>query len=97
MSKAEEKRLRDAADVLHEIHETPDKDVPQELWDKAECVAVIPSVKKAAFIFGGEYGKGVMSCRDGVDRLDGAGVHDAREGQRRLPDRRRSRSTSCCS
>jgi SH3 domain-containing YSC84-like protein 1 len=65
MSRGEEKRLREAADVLHELHATPDKDVPQDLWDKAACVVVIPSVKKAAFIFGGEYGKGVMSCRTG--------------------------------
>jgi SH3 domain-containing YSC84-like protein 1 len=66
MSRGEEKRLRDAADVLHELHATPDKDIPQDLWDKAACVVVIPSVKKAAFIFGGEYGKGVMSCRTGA-------------------------------
>ena len=66
MSRGEEKRLRDAADVLYELHESPDKDIPQDLWDKAACVVVIPSVKKAAFIFGGEYGKGVMSCRAGV-------------------------------
>ena len=66
MSRGQEKRLRDAADVLYELHETPDKDVPQDLWDKAACVVVIPSVKKAAFIFGGEYGKGVMSCRAGT-------------------------------
>jgi SH3 domain-containing YSC84-like protein 1 len=65
MSRGEEKRLRDAADVLHELHATPDKDIPQDLWEKAACVVVIPSVKKAAFIFGGEYGKGVMSCRTG--------------------------------
>ncbi len=66
MSRGEERRLRDAAEVLQELHQTPDKDVPQELWDKATCVVVIPSVKKAAFIFGGEYGKGVMSCRTGT-------------------------------
>ncbi|HET9830765.1 MAG TPA: lipid-binding SYLF domain-containing protein [Vicinamibacterales bacterium] len=65
MSRGEEKRLREAADVLHELHATPDKDVPADLWEKAACVVVIPSVKKAAFIFGGEYGKGVMSCRVG--------------------------------
>ena len=41
----------------------PDKDIPQELWNKAECVIVVPSLKKAAFIIGGEYGKGLMSCR----------------------------------
>jgi len=56
-------RIKDAATVLNEIHSVPDKDIPQQLWDKAECVAVIPALKKAAFIVGGEYGKGLMSCR----------------------------------
>jgi SH3 domain-containing YSC84-like protein 1 len=66
MSRGEEKRLQEAADVLHELHATPDKDIPSDLWDKASCVAVIPGVKKAAFIVGGEYGKGVLSCRNGA-------------------------------
>jgi SH3 domain-containing YSC84-like protein 1 len=56
-------RIKDAATVLTEIHAVPDKDIPQELWDKASCVIVIPSLKKAAFIIGGEFGKGLMSCR----------------------------------
>lgn len=56
-------RVKEAAMTLREIHAVPDKDIPQELWDKAECVIVIPSLKKAAFIIGGEYGKGLMSCR----------------------------------
>ena len=56
-------RLSNAATVLQELRATPDGDVPNELWEKAECVAVIPSVKKAAFVVGGEYGRGVMSCR----------------------------------
>ena len=55
-------RIDDAAAVLIELHTAPDKDVPQELWDRAACVIVIPSLKKAAFVFGGEYGKGLMSC-----------------------------------
>lgn len=63
MSAAETKRIREAAEVLREIHAVPDKDIPQGLWDKAECVIVVPSLKKAAFVFGGEYGKGLMSCR----------------------------------
>jgi lipid-binding SYLF domain-containing protein len=42
---------------------TPDKAVPQELLDKAECVAVVPGLKKGAFIFGAKYGKGFFSCR----------------------------------
>ncbi|HVZ20394.1 MAG TPA: lipid-binding SYLF domain-containing protein [Vicinamibacterales bacterium] len=64
MSRGERDRLKDAAEVLQELHATPDKDIPSDLYDKASCVLVIPSVKKAAFIFGGEYGKGVMSCRN---------------------------------
>ena len=66
VTKGQAKRLQEAATVLRELHRAPDKDVPMELWEKASCVAVIPSVKKAAFIIGGEYGKGVMSCRDGA-------------------------------
>lgn len=55
--------IRESAAVLNEIHGEPAKDVPQDLWDKARCVIVIPSLKKAAFVVGGEYGKGLVSCR----------------------------------
>ena len=44
------------ATVLEEIQSGPDKDIPQELWDRAECVIVVPGLKKAAFVIGGEYG-----------------------------------------
>ena len=67
VTKTQAERLHDAAVVLHEIHRAPDKDIPMDLWEKASCVAVFPSVKKAAFIIGGEYGKGVISCRNGAD------------------------------
>jgi lipid-binding SYLF domain-containing protein len=60
------KRIGEAAEVLHEIHAAPDKDIPAELWSKAACVVVIPDLKKAAFVFGGEYGRGLMSCRQGT-------------------------------
>ncbi len=63
LSTKEVNRVREAATVLREIHAVPDKDVPQDLWDKAECVIVVPGLKKAAFVIGGEYGKGLMSCR----------------------------------
>src|SRR6185436_1070194 len=63
LSTKEVSRVKEAATVLREIHAVPDKDVPQELWDKAACVIVVPGLKKAAFIIGGEYGKGLMSCR----------------------------------
>src|SRR5262249_39981774 len=45
----------------------PEKGIPEDLWSKAQCVIVIPSIKKGAFVIGGEYGKGVMSCRSGRD------------------------------
>jgi len=63
LSGSETKRIEDAATVLRELHAAPDQDVPLDLWQKASCVLVIPSLKKAAFILGGEYGKGLMSCR----------------------------------
>ncbi|HEX7136251.1 MAG TPA: lipid-binding SYLF domain-containing protein [Vicinamibacterales bacterium] len=63
LSTSETKRIQEAATVLQEIHAAPDKDIPRDLWDKAACVIVVPSLKKAAFVFGGEYGKGLMSCR----------------------------------
>ena len=67
VTKSERDRLTEAAIVLDEIRAAADKNIPEDLWEKASCVAVIPSVKKAAFIVGGEYGKGVVSCRDGKD------------------------------
>src|SRR5205809_4045564 len=72
LSSKEAKRIQEAATVLKEIHAVPDKDIPQELWEKAECVIVVPSLKKAAFVLGGEYGSGLMSCRH--DRQWGAPV-----------------------
>src|SRR5262245_37823207 len=57
------KRIAEAAAVLRELRAAPDKGIPNDLFEKASCVGVIPSVKKAAFIVGGEYGKGLMSCR----------------------------------
>jgi SH3 domain-containing YSC84-like protein 1 len=67
VSTAQARRISEAAAVLTEIHAVPDKDIPQDLWDKASCVLVVPDMKKAAFIIGGEYGKGLMSCRrDGM-------------------------------
>ena len=62
-SNQQKDRIRESAAVLNDIHGEPDKDIPQDLWDKAHCVIVIPSLKKAAFVVGGEYGKGMMSCR----------------------------------
>lgn len=60
---AETDRLREAASVVRELRAAPDGGIPDNIWNRAECAVVIPSMKKAAFIFGGEYGRGVMSCR----------------------------------
>jgi lipid-binding SYLF domain-containing protein len=60
----EEDRLRACATVLNEIINIPD-DIPKDLLDKAECVIVIPSVKKVAVGVGGSYGRGAMTCRTG--------------------------------
>src|SRR5712675_1255123 len=57
-------RLRNSGTVLKEILDVPD-DIPQGLLDKADCVVVFPSVLKAAFIVGGSYGRGAMTCRQG--------------------------------
>jgi len=65
LSKKEIDRFKEAGTVLTEIHSAPDKDIPTDLWDKAQCVIVVPGLKKAAFVFGGEFGKGLMSCRTG--------------------------------
>src|SRR6266478_5976091 len=56
-------RLDDAATVISEIMDTPDKGIPQDLLDGAQCIIVVPGLKKGAFILGGKYGKGVVSCR----------------------------------
>jgi SH3 domain-containing YSC84-like protein 1 len=63
--KKEEDRLKESYNVLREILGTPDKGIPRDLLDKAECVVVYPSVKKAGFIVGGEYGRGAITCRTG--------------------------------
>jgi lipid-binding SYLF domain-containing protein len=52
-----------AATVFREIMNTPDKGIPRDLLNKAECIAVFPSVLKAGFVFGGQGGRGVASCR----------------------------------
>jgi len=57
-------RLQNCGTVLREIMDIPE-DIPQDLIDKAECVVVYPSVLKAAFVVGGSYGRGAMTCRTG--------------------------------
>ena len=60
------KRLDESAVVLSEVMSAPDKGIPQDLLEKAHCVVIVPGLKKAAFIVGGKYGKGFISCREGM-------------------------------
>ena len=60
----EQERVRESGEVLKEILNIPE-DIPQDLLYKAECVVVLPSVKKGAFGVGGSYGRGIMICRSG--------------------------------
>jgi lipid-binding SYLF domain-containing protein len=62
--KKEADRLENCGTVMKEIMDIPD-DIPQDLIDKAECVVIYPSVLKGAFVVGGSYGRGAMTCRTG--------------------------------
>ena len=62
--KKETERLENCGIVIKEVMDIPD-DIPQDLIDKAECIVVFPSVLKAAFVIGGSYGRGAMTCRTG--------------------------------
>ena len=77
------KRLEEAAAVFSEIMAAPDKGIPQDLLEKAHCVVIVPGLKKGAFIVGGKYGKGYLSCRKksgsgwsapGTVRIEGGSV-----------------------
>ena len=57
-------RLNAAADVVNDMMGAPDKGIPKDLLDKAACVVVVPSVKKAAFVIGAKYGRGFIVCRN---------------------------------
>jgi lipid-binding SYLF domain-containing protein len=56
-------RIQKATQVFQEVMRAPDQGIPQELLETAKCVAIIPGEEKAAFIFGGNYGKGLATCR----------------------------------
>lgn len=56
-------RLDDAADVLTEMMDTSDKGIPQDLLNKAQCVIIVPNLKKAAFLVGAKFGRGFVACR----------------------------------
>ena len=75
-------RLNEASAVFQEIMATPDRSIPQDLLDKAQCIVIVPGLKKGAFIVGAKYGKGFLSCRTkgagwsapGTVRVEGGSV-----------------------
>jgi len=77
------KRLNEAATVFGEVMATPDKGIPEDLLEKAHCIVIVPGLKTAAFLVGGKFGKGYLSCRNktgegwsapGTVRVEGGSV-----------------------
>jgi len=77
------KRLNEAAAVFSEIMAAPDRGIPQDMLANAHCIVIVPGLKTAAFVFGGKYGKGYVSCRKksglgwsapGTVRIEGGSV-----------------------
>jgi lipid-binding SYLF domain-containing protein len=77
------KRLNESAAVFSEVMATPDKGIPQELLENARCIVIVPGMKTAAFLIGGKFGKGYLSCRNkggagwsapGTVRIEGGSV-----------------------
>jgi len=75
-----QERLGKASTVFSEVMATPDKGIPQDLLEKANCVIIIPDLKKAAFVVGGQYGRGFAECRNGVGAGWGAPMSVRMEG-----------------
>jgi SH3 domain-containing YSC84-like protein 1 len=75
-------RIAEAHEVFHEIMEAGDQSIPRDLLEKAHCVAIVPGLKKGAFIVGAKYGKGVLMCRKpgggwtgpGAIRIEGGSI-----------------------
>jgi lipid-binding SYLF domain-containing protein len=83
MDKKPAARLAEAAAVFSEVMATPDRGIPQDLLERAHCIVIVPSLKTAAFVVGGKYGKGYVSCRNraghgwsapGTVRIEGGSV-----------------------
>jgi lipid-binding SYLF domain-containing protein len=67
-----QERLQESATVLTEVLSAPDKGIPSDLLAQAHCIVVVPAMKKAAFVVGGKYGKGFVTCRNASGRGWGA-------------------------
>lgn len=57
------KRIEEAGRVFQEVNAAPDKGIPQEILEKAHCIGLVPGMKRAGFVIGGNYGKGMVVCR----------------------------------
>ncbi len=58
-----EKRIQESANVFSEIMSAPDKGIPREILERAQCIGIVPNLKRAGFIVGAKYGKGILTCR----------------------------------
>src|SRR3954470_24996532 len=67
-------RLAAATDAVNSLSKTPDRDIPEDLLQKAHCIVVVPSMKSGAFVVGADYGRGFASCRTGKGWSAPAGV-----------------------
>lgn len=75
------KRVTEAGAVFSEIMSAPDKAIPQEILSKAQCIGIVPNLKRAGFVVGAKYGKGILTCRTGsgwsgpsIIRIEGGSV-----------------------
>lgn len=75
------KVINESANVFNEIMSTPDKGIPRNILDHAQCIGIVPNLKRAGFIVGGKFGKGVLTCRTGngwsapsIVRVEGGSV-----------------------
>ena len=82
-----QERLSDATKVFNEIMATPDKGIPQDLLEKANCIVIVPGMKQAAFGIGGKLGRGYAVCRENHAALGRAGGNPRGRRQLRFPDR----------
>src|SRR5579885_3106000 len=75
------KLINESANVFNEIMSAPDKGIPHDILNRAQCVGIIPGLKRAGFVIGAKYGKGVLTCRTGngwsapsIIRIEGGSV-----------------------
>ena len=83
---ADIERIQTASTVLSQIMSAPDRAIPDSIMSGAKCIAIMPSMLKASFVFGANYGKGVATCRTET-WLEHAGILQADRRQLRLPGR----------